>query len=260
MSAKHGPPAGVPRIVSIEGETPGLTSQGLDLAGFSFAGCAMSDNEKLVLALPKGRILKEAAPLLAKAGIAAEAAFSDPDSRQLRFSTNHPGLDIIRVRSFDVATFVAFGAAQIGIAGNDVLMEFDFPEIYAPVDLNIGHCRLAVAEPADLAGEDNPARWSHIRIATKYPEITRRHFAARGVQAECIKLNGAMELAPSLGLCHRIVDLVDSGRTLRENGLVEVEHIANVTSRLIVNRTALKTRSTTVNSWIDRFREVARAA
>lgn len=220
----------------------------------------MSDNEKLVLALPKGRILKEVAPLLAEAGIAPEAAFSDPDSRQLRFATNHPGLDIIRVRSFDAATFVAFGAAQIGIAGNDVLMEFDFPEIYAPVDLGIGHCRLAVAEPADLAGEDNPARWSHIRIATKYPEITRKHFAARGVQAECIKLNGAMELAPSLGLCHRIVDLVDSGRTLRENGLVEVEHIANVSSRLIVNRTALKTRATTINAWIDRFREVSRAA
>lgn len=220
----------------------------------------MSDNEKLVLALPKGRILKEVAPLLAEAGIAPEPAFSDPDSRQLRFATNHPGLDIIRVRSFDAATFVAFGAAQIGIAGNDVLMEFDFPEIYAPVDLGIGHCRLAVAEPADLAGEDNPARWSHIRIATKYPEITRKHFAARGVQAECIKLNGAMELAPSLGLCHRIVDLVDSGRTLRENGLVEVEHIANVSSRLIVNRTALKTRATTINAWIDRFREVSRAA
>ncbi|MGE0660494.1 MAG: ATP phosphoribosyltransferase [Reyranellaceae bacterium] len=220
----------------------------------------MNDNEKLVLALPKGRILKEAAPILADAGIVAEPAFADPDSRQLRFSTNHPELDIIRVRSFDVATFVAFGAAQLGIAGNDVLMEFDFPEIYSPVDLGIGHCRLAVAEPADLAGDDNPARWSHVRVATKYPEVTRRHFAARGVQAECIKLNGAMELAPNLGLCHRIVDLVDTGRTLRENGLVEIEHIANVTSRLIVNRTALKTRATTVNAWIDRFRAVSRAA
>ena len=220
----------------------------------------MSDNEKLVLALPKGRILKEAAPVLAAAGIEPEAAFADPDARQLRFATNHPALDIIRVRSFDVATFVAFGAAHLGIAGNDVLMEFDFPEIYAPVDLGIGYCRLIVAEPADLAGEDNPVRWSHIRIATKYPEVTRRHFAARGVQAECIKLNGAMELAPSLGLCHRIVDLVDTGRTLRDNGLVEVEHIANVTSRLIVNRTALKTRALAVGAWIDRFREVARAA
>src|SRR6185369_7768308 len=116
----------------------------------------MTQNDKLVLALPKGRILSEAAPLLAAAGIEPEAAFADPDSRALRFATNHPNLDIIRVRSFDVATFVAFGAAHIGIAGNDVLMEFDFPEIYAPVDLGIGYCRLMVAEPVDLAGSDNP--------------------------------------------------------------------------------------------------------
>ena len=217
-------------------------------------------SEKLILALPKGRILKEAAPLLAHAGIVPEPAFADPDSRLLRFTTNHADLDIIRVRSFDVATFVAFGAAHIGIAGNDVLMEFDFPEIYAPVDLGIGYCRLMVAEPIELAGSDNPARWSHVRVATKYPEITRRHFAARGVQAECIKLNGAMELAPSLGLCHRIVDLVATGRTLKENGLVEIEHIAHVTSRLIVNRAALKTRPEEVAGWIDRFRKVVRNA
>jgi ATP phosphoribosyltransferase len=220
----------------------------------------MSQNDKLVLALPKGRILSEAAPLLAKAGIEPEPAFADPDSRALRFTTNHPMLDIIRVRSFDVATFVAFGAAHLGIAGNDVLMEFDFPEIYAPVDLGIGHCRLMVAEPIELAGSDNPKRWSHVRVATKYPEVTRRHFAARGVQAECIKLNGAMELAPSLGLCHRIVDLVATGRTLKDNGLVEIEHIAQVTSRLIVNRAALKTRPDEVNGWVERFREVARVA
>ncbi|MEO8558403.1 MAG: ATP phosphoribosyltransferase [Rhodospirillales bacterium] len=220
----------------------------------------MTQNDKLVLALPKGRILSEAAPLLAAAGIEPEPAFADPDSRALRFATNHPMLDIIRVRSFDVATFVAFGAAHIGIAGNDVLMEFDFPEIYAPVDLGIGYCRLMVAEPIEMAGADNPKRWSHVRVATKYPEITRRHFAARGVQAECIKLNGAMELAPSLGLCHRIVDLVATGRTLKENGLVEVEHIADVTSRLVVNRAALKTRPDEINHWVDRFREVSRAA
>ncbi len=220
----------------------------------------MTQNDKLVLALPKGRILSEAAPLLAEAGIEPEPAFADPDSRALRFATNHPGLDIIRVRSFDVATFVAFGAAHIGIAGNDVLMEFDFPEIYAPVDLGIGYCRLMVAEPIELAGSDNPARWSHVRVATKYPEITRRHFAARGVQAECIKLNGAMELAPSLGLCHRIVDLVATGRTLKENGLVEIEHIAHVTSRLIVNRAALKTRPEEIAGWVDRFRKVVRHA
>ena len=155
------------------------------------------DNEKLILALPKGRILKEAAPLLAGAGIEPEPAFADPDSRLLRFATNHPDLDIIRVRSFDVATFVAFGAAHLGVAGYDVLMEFDYPEIYAPIDLGIGECRLAVAEPVEMAGNDDPRRWSHVRIATKYPEVTRRHFAARGVQAECVKLSGAMELAPS---------------------------------------------------------------
>ena len=220
----------------------------------------MSRNDKLILAVPKGRILGEAVPLLRQAGIAPEAAFEDPDSRLLRFTTNHPGLDIVRVRSFDVATFVAFGAAHLGIAGNDVLVEFDFPEIYAPVNLGIGKCRLAVAEPVEMAGRDNPQRWSHVRVATKYPNITRRHFAARGVQAECIKLNGAMELAPSLGLCHRIVDLVSTGKTLRDNGLVEVEHIADVTSRLIVNRAALKTRPEDVGGWVDRVREVARAA
>lgn len=217
-------------------------------------------NEKLILAVPKGRILKEAAPLLTAADIKPEKAFADPDSRQLRFATNHPDLDIIRVRSFDVATFVAFGAAHLGLAGSDVLMEFDYSEIYAPVDLGIGKCRLAVAEPQEMAGSDDPRRWSHVRIATKYPEVTRRHFAARGVQAECVKLSGAMELAPSLGLSHRIVDLVDSGRTLRDNGLVEIEHIADVTSRFIVNRAALKTRPQRIGLWVERFREVSRAA
>ena len=157
----------------------------------------MRANEKLVLALPKGRILDEVMPVLARAGIEIEPAFDDPDSRQLRFDTNDPGLDVIRVRNFDVATFVAFGAAQLGVAGNDVLMEFDYPEIYVPLDLSVGHCRLVVAAPKEDAGADDPPRWSHVRIATKYPEITRRHFAARGVQAECIKLQGAMELAPT---------------------------------------------------------------
>jgi ATP phosphoribosyltransferase len=217
-------------------------------------------NESLVLALPKGRILKEVMPLVHRAGITPEPAFDDPDARQLEFATNVPGLSIIRVRSFDVATFVAFGAAHFGVAGNDVLMEFDYGEIYAPVDLNIGHCRLSVAEPKDMIGSDDPARWSHIRVATKYPSITRRHFAARGVQAECIKLNGAMELAPTLGLCRRIVDLVSTGTTLRENGLVEIEKIADITSRFVVNRAALKTRPSEVRPWIDRFREVADAA
>ena len=211
-------------------------------------------NDRLVLALPKGRILTEVMPLVRHAGIEPEAAFEDDHSRQLTFATNRPEVSIIRVRSFDVATFVAFGAAHIGVAGSDVLMEFTYPEIYSPLDLGIGKCRLSVAEPADLAGRDDPQRWSHVRVATKYPEITRRHFAARGVQAECIKLNGAMELAPTLGLCRRIVDLVSTGSTLKANGLVEVEKIAEISSRLAVNRSALKTRPEQVTYWIDRFR------
>jgi ATP phosphoribosyltransferase len=219
-----------------------------------------SDDALIVLAVPKGRILKELRPILDRIGIVPSAAFDDENSRDLRFSTNMPGFDIIRVRSFDVPTFVAFGAAQLGIAGNDVLMEFDYPEVYAPLDLGIGRCRVSVAELADFSRTDDPSRWSHVRVATKYPELTRRHFAQRGVQAECIKLNGAMELAPSLGLCDRIVDLVSSGATLRANGLVEIEHIADVTSRLIVNRTALKTRSDQVGYWVDRFTEACSGA
>lgn len=196
----------------------------------------------LVIAVPKGRILAEALPLLARAGIHPEAAFRDPDSRALRFATDVPHIELIRVRAFDVATFVAHGAAQLGIVGSDVLAEFAYSELYAPVDLGIGHCRISVAEPAAMAATDDPRGWSHVRVATKYPHTTAAHFAARGVQAECVKLNGAMELAPTLGLAPRIVDLVSSGKTLKENGLVEVEVIAEVTSRLIVNRAAMKTR------------------
>jgi ATP phosphoribosyltransferase len=220
----------------------------------------MSGNEPFILALPKGRILKEAMPLLKRAGIEPEADFSDEDSRALRFKTNVPEIEIIRVRSFDVATFVAFGAAQLGIAGNDVLLEFDYPEIYGPVDLGIGKCRLSVAEPAEMSEKDDPTRWSHIRVATKYPNITQRHFASRGVQAECIKLQGAMELAPTLGLCGRIVDLVSSGATLKANNLVEVETIAAVTSRLIVNRAAMKTYPRAIGGWVENFRQAAEAA
>ncbi len=210
----------------------------------------MTNDEKLVLALPKGRILKEVMPLLHKAGIEPEAAFDDPDTRQLRFATSDPRLEIVRVRSFDVATFVAFGAAHFGVAGSDVIMEFDYPELYAPVDLEVGKCRLVVAAPTGLAVIDDPARWSHVRVATKYPNLTRRHFAARGVQAECIKLNGAIELAPMLGLCRRIVDLVSTGETLRANGLVEIETVTEVSSRLVVNRAALKTRAALLGGWV----------
>lgn len=220
----------------------------------------MTANEKLVLALPKGRILNAITPLLSRAGIEPEDAFFDEDARQLQFATRDPNLDIIRVRSFDTATFLAFGAAHMAVSGSDVLMEFAHPEIYAPVDLDVGHCHLAVAAPAEVARAEDPQRWSHLRVATKYPNVTRAYFAARGVQAECIKLNGALELAPNLGLCRRIVDLVQTGSTLRANGLVEIDKIADVSARLAVNRTALKTRTKAINELIHRFREAARAA
>lgn len=220
----------------------------------------MSATDSIVIALPRGRIMRDVIDVVRRAGVEPEPAFDDPDARQLQFATNHPHISIVRVRSFDVATFVAFGGAQLAVAGSDVLMEFEYPEVYAPLDLGVGKCHLAVAEPRELGARDDPSRWSHVRVATKYPSITRRHFAARGVQAECIHLNGAMELAPALGLCRRIVDLVSTGATLRANGLVEVEHIADVTSRLAVNRAALKTRSREMNEWIQRFREASDAA
>src|SRR6201994_3633552 len=196
----------------------------------------------LILALPKGRILAECGQLLARAGVTPSPDYADEESRRLRFPTDDPLLEVVRVRPFDVATFVAFGAAEIGICGADVLMEFDYPEIYAPLDLGIGRCRVSVAEPEETAGQGDPARWSRVRVATKYPNIARRHYAARGIHAEVLHLNGAMELAPGLGLCRMIVDLVQTGSTLKANGLVETEVIAPVTSRLIVNRTALKTQ------------------
>jgi len=216
-------------------------------------------NEKLVLALPKGRILKEVMPLVRDVGIEPEPAFDDEYARQLRFTTNIPELDIIRVRAFDVATFVAFGAAHMGVVGNDVLLEFNYSEIYAPLDLDVGSCRLSLAELEDLNGENDPSTWSSVRVATKYPHLTGKYFAERGVQAECIKLNGAMELAPQLGLCRRIVDLVSSGETLRANGLVEVERICEITSRLCINRAAWKTRPDEVGVWINKFGEAVDA-
>ena len=209
---------------------------------------------QIIIAVPKGRILKEVLPLFSAVGIVPEAAFGHEDSRALRFATNRPDIGLIRVRAFDVATFVAHGAAQLGIVGSDVLMEFDYSELYAPVDLDIGHCRISVAEPVAMAAGDDPREWSHVRVATKYPNITRRHFEARGVQAECVKLNGAMEIAPVLGLSSRIVDLVSTGGTLKANGLAEVERIADISSRLIVNRAAFKTRAGEIAPLVEAFR------
>jgi len=212
----------------------------------------------LTFAVPKGRILDEALPVMAGAGVVPEAAFHDKADRALSFATERGDMRVIRVRAFDVATFVAFGAAQAGIVGSDVIEEFDYSELYAPVDLGIGHCRLSVAEPRD-GGEYQPGNASHMRIATKYPNIASRWFERQGIQAECVKLNGAMELAPSLGLALRIVDLVSTGKTLAENGLVETDTIMPVSARLIVNRAALKTEPR-VAALVDRFRALAEAA
>jgi len=221
-------------------------------------GAPAQADAPLVIALPKGRILKELHPVLARAGLIPAADYADEDSRRLRFPTNDPSVDVIRVRPFDVATFVAHGAAAIGVCGADVLMEFDYPEIYAPLDLGIGRCRVSVAEPMN-ATPDDPRRWSRVTVATKYPNIAQRHYAARGVQAEIVHLNGAMELAPSMGLARLIVDLVQTGSTLKANGLKETEVIAHVTSKLIVNRTALKTRPEAIGAWIARFRAALEA-
>lgn len=205
----------------------------------------------LIFAVPKGRILDEALPLMQRAGVVPDAEFHDKKSRALSFACENSDMRIIRVRAFDVATFVAHGAAQAGIVGSDVVEEFGYPDLYAPVDLDIGHCRLSVAEPAGAGAE--PAGASHLRVASKYPSLTRRHFEGLGIQAEVVKLNGAMELAPGLGLASRIVDLVSTGRTLVENGLVETSIILPITARLIVNRAALKTDER-VGALVEAFR------
>ncbi len=207
-------------------------------------------SKPLTFAVPKGRILDEALPLMARAGVVPEAEFHDKKSRALSFACERPDMRIIRVRAFDVATFVAHGAAQAGIVGSDVVEEFAYSDLYAPVDLDIGHCRLSVAEPVNRR---DVASASHLRVASKYPNLTRRHFERQGIQAEVVKLNGAMELAPGLGLASRIVDLVSTGRTLKDNGLEETSVILPVSARLIVNRAALKTDGR-VAELVDAFR------
>jgi ATP phosphoribosyltransferase len=211
----------------------------IDDTPYSFKVKFMS-KDKIILALPKGRILKELTPILKMCAIVPEDDFFDKDTRKIRFTTNHAYLDIICVRSFDAATFVAYGGAHLGVAGGDVLSEHTYDDIYAPLDLGIGQCRLCVAIPT--GAQINFESLSHIHVATKYPHITARYFAAKGIQAECIKLNGAMEIAPALGLSKIIVDLVSSGATLKANGLKDVATIMEVSSKLIVNRTAFKTR------------------
>ena len=215
--------------------------------------------KKIIIAIPKGRILKELTPILTKVNILPEKDFFNLNSRKIMFSSNNKFVDFIKVRSFDVVNFVAYGGAHLGIVGLDVIEEFSHEDIYAPVNLRIGVCRLSIAEPFKMALKDDPKTWSHLKIATKYPKITKKHFALRGVQAECLKLNGALEIAPKLDLSSRIVDLVSTGKTLKENGLIEVEKIMDITSFLIVNRNMAKTYPNKIKKIISNFRKVVNA-
>ena len=213
-------------------------------------------SKKIIIALPRGRILEECKKILSKTSFAPDPLLYDKHTRKLTFSSKDKNIDYIKVRAFDVCTFVAFGAAQIGIAGDDVIQEYNYSEVYAPLDLNIGHCRLSVAAPSKLINKEDPSTWSNIRVATKYPNLTKRFFANTGIQVEAIKLNGSMELAPSLSMCKRIVDLVSTGKTLKENGLKEVEKIIDVQSKLIINRSAFKTKTKKIETILNQIKKL----
>lgn len=213
----------------------------------------MMNKKQLIIAVPKGRILQELIPLFDKIDFKAESDFYQKDSRKLIFDSNIENLKIIKVRSFDVATFVKFGAADFGICGLDVLEEFKTPEIYRILNLKIGKCRLAIAGKKDLVENFDFNSKSHIKIASKYQAITKNYFASRNIQSELIKLNGAMELAPNLNLCDFIVDLVSTGKTLKENGLIELEKLLDISSYLVVNRNSFKTKNNEVKKIIKLF-------
>lgn len=215
-------------------------------------------DDTLTIALPKGRLLKEAMVLFKAAGV--DASEVTTDDRRLIFENLEQGLRFMILRNQDVPTYVEHGAADLGIAGKDVLLE-QGKDLYEPLDLGIGACRMAVAEPVELGKEDNPEHWTHIRVATKFPNITLKHFLGKGIQVEIIKLYGSIELAPLLGLSERIVDLVQTGETLKKNGLVEVETIMDVTSKLVCNRASLKTKPKRVKDLVERLaRAVAETA
>ena len=209
--------------------------------------------KKLILAVPKGRILNELNPVMKKAGIEVEKDFYNIDSRRLLFKTNFKYLDIIRVRSFDVATFVALGAAHLGIAGDDVLNEFKYEDVNSVLDLRIGKCKLSVAHKKD--NTKNNQNNGYLMVATKYKNTVTNYYAEKGIRAECIKLNGAIELAPKLGICSTIVDLVSSGKTLSENNLEETEILFKITSKLIVNKIAFKLNNDKVSLIIGKFKK-----
>ena len=211
---------------------------------------------KIIIAVPRGRITKECRNILSKTSFAPDPMLFDKNTRKLKFKSKNKNIEYIKVRAFDACTFVAFGAAQIGIAGEDVIQEFDYTEVYAPISLNIGHCKISVAAQKSLLKKEDPETWSNIRVATKYPNVTKKHFANKGIQVEIIKLSGSMELAPTLNMCRRIVDLVSTGKTLKVNGLVEVEKIMKIQSKLIVNRSAYKTDMSKIKSIISEFENI----
>ena len=206
-------------------------------------------NQGLTLALPKGRLLDGALDLLRELGVANV----DPDSRRLIWEDARRGLRCLLLKPADVPAYVTYGAADLGIVGRDILLEQE-PDVYEPLDLGFGFCRLVVAEPRVLWERDDPAKWSWVRVATKYPRLTERYFAERGIQVEIVRLDGSIELAPLVGLAERIVDLVQTGETLRANGLVEVAEIARSTARVIVNRAAMKTAYAAVTGLVEEMR------
>src|SRR5262245_43085927 len=207
-------------------------------------------NAPLTLALPKGRLLDPALALLGAMGVKGLQA----ESRRLLLDDPAMGLRFILLKPADVPTYVEYGAADLGIVGKDILAEQQ-PEVYEPVDLGFGFCRLVVAEPRALWERDDPTKWSWVRVATKYPMLTEQYFSARGIQVEMIHLDGSIAIATLMGLAERIVDLVQSGKTLRANGLVEVAEIMTSTARLIVNRASLKTEHARVNALISAMRQ-----
>lgn len=204
--------------------------------------------DRLTIALSKGRIFKETLPLLAHAGIVPK---DDPEtSRKLILDTNRDDVKLVIIRASDVPTYVEYGAADLGVAGKDVLMEHGGEGLYEPLDLNIARCRLMVAGPV---GQPEPA--GRMKIATKFVHSTRRYYASLGKQVEIIKLYGSMELAPLVGLADRIVDLVDTGNTLRANGLEPLEHIADISSRLVVNKASMKMKHARMRAFIEQIAE-----
>ncbi|MFA5517159.1 MAG: ATP phosphoribosyltransferase [Desulfuromonadales bacterium] len=207
----------------------------------------------ITFALPKGRIMQDSMTLFARIGITCPEM--GEESRKLVFENRESRFRFMAVRATDVPTYVEYGCADIGVVGKDTLLE-QGKDLYEPLDLQFGYCRLVVAEPKELRRHDDPGNWSNIRVATKYPNITERYFAGKGIQVELIKLYGSIELAPLVGLSERIVDLVSTGATLRENGMVEVETIAEITTRLIVNRASLKTKHARIARLIDDLEKV----